>query len=98
MDPCCGVPRDGSAHDSCTCFTVGGLLPLTPTDAEDRVTCLRYQPNGTLAQVTDGNGHSTGYAPDDFDRLATITHADSTTEQFRYDPDSNRKTTRPRGW
>jgi RHS repeat-associated protein len=71
-------------------------LPYQTTDAESRVTRLNYQPNGTLAQVIDGNGHSTGYAPDDFDRLKILTHADSTTEQFLYDPTSNltRKTTR----
>jgi YD repeat-containing protein len=38
-------------------------LPYQNTDAESRVTRLDCQPNGTLAQVTDGNGHTTGYAP-----------------------------------
>jgi len=37
-----------------------------------------------------------GSCPLDTDRSKTITHADATTEQFLYDPDSNltRKTTR----
>jgi len=71
-------------------------LPYQTTDAESRVVRLNYHPNGTLAEVVDGNGHSTDYAPDDFDRLKTITHEGGTTEQFLYDPAGNltRKTTR----
>ena len=87
--------RDAELNATTTVFDERNL-PYQTTDAESRVTKLNYQPNGTLAQVIDGNGHATGYAPDDFDRLKTITHADATTEQFLYDPSGNlfRKTTR----
>jgi YD repeat-containing protein len=48
-----------------------------------------YTANGRLASLTDGLGNATGYAYDGFDRLATTTYPNSSTEELTYDADSN---------
>jgi RHS repeat-associated protein len=47
-------------------------------------------PDGLLADFTDANAHTTGFAYDRFDRLATTTYPDGSTEAvLLYDADSN---------
>ena len=42
-----------------------------------------------LASLTDANSHVTNFAYDGFDRLATTTYPDTSTEVLTYDADSN---------
>jgi RHS repeat-associated protein len=50
-----------------------------------------YTPDGKEASVYDamGTSHTTSYVYDGFNRLATTTFADGTTEQLTYDADNN---------
>jgi RHS repeat-associated protein len=51
---------------------------------------LSYNPNGTLASLTDANGNPTSYAYDGFDRPSKTTYPDGTTEQVvTYDSNGN---------
>jgi RHS repeat-associated protein len=56
-----------------------------------------YSPDGLLASLTDANSHATSFAYDGFDRLATTTYSDSSTEALSYDTDSNVLTRKTRG-
>ena len=48
-----------------------------------------YTADGLRASLTDAGNHTTSFAYDGFDRLATTTYPDSTTEAYTYDADSN---------
>jgi YD repeat-containing protein len=48
-----------------------------------------YGLDGEKASVTDANGNTITLAYDGFNRLAAITHPDSTTETSQYDPDGD---------
>ena len=48
-----------------------------------------YTPDGLLASLTDANLHATGFANDGFDRLATTTYPDASTEVLGYDGNGN---------
>lgn len=48
-----------------------------------------YTPDGLMASLTDANGHSTSFAYDGLDRLATTTYPLGSTETFTYDADNN---------
>ena len=57
---------------------------------------IAYTPDGLRASLADANNHSTGYAYDGFDRLATGTYPDSSTGTYTYDADSNALTFKTR--
>ncbi len=48
-----------------------------------------YTPDGLLMTLTDANANATSYAYDGFDRLATATYPDASTEAYTYDADAN---------
>jgi RHS repeat-associated protein len=48
-----------------------------------------YTPDGLVGSLTDANNNTTSFTPDGFDRLATTTYPDSSTENLSYDADSN---------
>jgi YD repeat-containing protein len=48
-----------------------------------------YTPDGLLASITDANNHTTSFAYDGLDRLATTTYPLGSTETFTYDADNN---------
>lgn len=48
-----------------------------------------YTLDGLLAGITDANNHTTSFAYDGFDRLATTTYPLGSTEVLTYDADSN---------
>ncbi|MGI8841763.1 MAG: hypothetical protein ACR2F8_13435 [Caulobacteraceae bacterium] len=48
-----------------------------------------WWPDGEKQSVTDANGNVIALAYDGFNRLATITHPDGTTETSQYDPDGD---------
>jgi RHS repeat-associated protein len=48
-----------------------------------------YTPDGLLATLTDANSHTTNFAYDGLDRLATTTYPDTSTETVAYDADGN---------
>jgi RHS repeat-associated protein len=48
-----------------------------------------YTPDGLVASFTNANGFTTSFAPDGFDRLATTTYPDSSTQVLAYDADGN---------
>jgi RHS repeat-associated protein len=50
---------------------------------------LGYTPDGPLGSLTDANSHTTTFAYDGFDRLATRTYPLGSTETFTYDNDNN---------
>ncbi len=48
-----------------------------------------YTPDGLVASLTNANGYATSFTPDGFDRLATTTYPDASTQVLAYDADSN---------
>lgn len=48
-----------------------------------------YTPDGLLASLTDANHHTTSFAYDGLDRLATTTYPLGSTETFTYNADNN---------
>jgi YD repeat-containing protein len=48
-----------------------------------------YTPDGPLASLTDANNHTTSFAYDGFDRLATTTYPLGSMEVLGYDADGN---------
>jgi RHS repeat-associated protein len=63
---------------------IPGLIP--PDYALVRQT---YTADGLRAALTDAGNHTTSFAYDGFDRLATTTYPGGTTETYGYDADSN---------
>jgi RHS repeat-associated protein len=48
-----------------------------------------YTPDGLIGSLTDAIGNISTFTPDGFDRLATTTYPDSSTEVLGYDADGN---------
>jgi YD repeat-containing protein len=55
-----------------------------------------YTLDGLVASLTDANSHTTNFAFDGFDRLATTTYPLGSTEAFTYDDDDNVSTRKTR--
>jgi len=58
------------------------------TPLQENYATFTYTPNGKVQSETDARGNAINYTYDGFDRLATATYADGTSETNAYDPNS----------
>lgn len=59
------------------------------TPQQQNYAAFTYWPDGENKSVTDANSNTINLAYDDFNRIASITHPDSTTELSAYDPNGD---------
>src|SRR6266403_5357281 len=91
-----GVIRRTSVKDAMSRVTSYGYDALSrqisisnPAIQSSPLLQKSYTLDGLVASLTDANSHTTNFAYDGFDRLATSTYPLGSTEAFTYDDDDN---------
>ncbi len=82
---------DGMGRTSQFTYTSLGqpFRTFNPAISASALLTQAWTADGQRASLADANGNTTTFAYDGFDRLATTTYPDLTTEAYTYDTDSN---------
>jgi len=87
---------DAQSRTTSYSYDARSMLSTVKDNSLAVVDTRTYSNNGLLQTRKDGNSNQTSFALDGFDRLSVTTYADTSTEQYSYDSNSNvlTKTTR----